>query len=254
MRRALLAALCMISAASAAEPPAAGPAGNTPGVAAPAAATPAVARPPALSADAATRQRFLDGYKRTLAEAGWYLKLQPAQMQRLCELLADRQLAWQQVYVRNMVPGMYDVSFVPGIYRESIEREFGAAVAERWARYEDLRSGLGFVDRIVSRFYDADAPLSAEQRWKLAASYQRNILGVTGETTGAADNGSLLAGTVGMERRLAEAERRVAATLADARGFLTPAQGIVLSDQLEATLLAQRETVRQMRAMADAMR
>ena len=219
-------------------------------------ATSAAAAAPALSTqDAATRQRFLDGYKRTVADAGAYLKLSPAQMQRLYELLADRQLAYQQASIREPIPGLYDLSFVPGIYRESIEHEFGAAVADRWARYEGMRSGLGFVDRMLNRFYDADAPLTSDQRWKLATSYQKNMLAVTQETAAAVtDGGSLPGGTAAMERRLAAAERRVAATLAETRAFLSPAQSAILSEQLNAGLAVQRETVRLMRTTADAAR
>jgi hypothetical protein len=218
----------------------------------PGAATPA-GPPPA----GAQRQRLIDSYKALLGDAASFMRLNAAQTGRFYEALADGgQPGYQSATMSaSMPPQMIAMvgNRYPDVVRVLVVKEFGEGAAARWDEYRPLRGGLTYVDSsLLKHFYDADVPLTREQRLKLAAAWLNAQMNAQLDAANAAvsnDVGTLTAIT-SIERSLAMAENRNAVIVREARAWLDKAQVDVLFAQLDGGLESQRIQLRQQRAWA----
>lgn len=207
----------------------------------------------------AQRRQLADSFRSVIGDGASFLHLSAAQFQRLCELLADSQLAYapagNRVVTTAMVSPGATSSPLSAIFIEAIGKEFGEATAERWKQYQTLRVGLMSVDlQLLKFFYNADLPLTPAQRLQLAATWQ------SAQTTSAqvtplpapVGDGSALSNVATAERSLSMSESRNARILADARAYLDKARLEILFTALDAPLVSQRDSLRRMRDVAAA--
>lgn len=134
---------------------------------------------PTLS-DAEVREKLLQAYQSITLEMSIFLRLPKPQMQRLCQVLADRQIA--TLAGRHLPQGFMTVPMAAltqpqsdpmgDMFTAVIAQEFGEATAERWNQYVGALGSRGFVDRILWQFYDHGVPLSVTQRVRLGQSWR----------------------------------------------------------------------------------
>ena len=211
----------------------------------------------AAQATEAQRRQLIDSFRSTMGDGASFLRLNATKIQRLCELLADRQLAFapagNRIVTTAMIgPGQTNTA-LNAAFSDAIAKEFGEAVAERWKQYQTLRLGLMSVDmQLLKYFYNADQPLTSAQRLQLAASWQGAQTAVTQTTTPSlpASDGSVLAAIAGTERSLAMSESRNARILSEARAYLDKGRLEILFAALDAPLVTQRDSLRRMRDAA----
>jgi hypothetical protein len=221
-------------------------------MAGPGAATPA-GPPPA----GAERQRLIDSYKALLGDAASFMRLNAAQTGRFYEALADGgQPGYQSAIMSASMPPQM-ISMVgnryPDVVRVLVVKEFGEGAAARWDEYRPLRGGLTYVDSsLLKHFYDADVPLTSEQRLKLAAAWLNAQMNAQLDAANAAVSNGIgtLTAITSIERSLAMAENRNALIVREARAWLDKAQIDVLFAQLDGGLESQRIQLKQQRAWA----
>lgn len=119
------------------------------------------------------------------------LKLPPERLDKLKQLLVDKQSAPMDVFAEARAQGMVGPESRAQIQEllqstnqeidDSIHTALGDAAYSQYQRYEQTQSQRGLVDQLSSRLSYTDAPLSASQAEQLVALLAANSSSTTGD-------------------------------------------------------------------------